>query len=63
MGLCTFVTKLSSIVGVTETLPGLNTAAMNTSGMRDTLVTVLPLPAIQTSEGHTKTNTKVSYDF
>lgn len=43
-----FVTQLSSIVGVTETLPGLHTAAVNTTRMRDTLITVLPLPAVQT---------------
>lgn len=43
-----FVTQLSTKVGVTETLPGLHTAAVNTAGMRDALITVLPLPAIQT---------------
>lgn len=52
----TFVTQLSSIVGVTETLPGLHTAAVNTAGMRDTLITVLPLPAIQTPDTHTHTH-------
>lgn len=63
----TFVTQLSSIVGVTETLPGLHTAAVNTAGMRDTLITVLPLPAIQTPDTHTHTlsytrKTKTGHD-
>lgn len=54
-GAVTFVAQLSSIVGVTETLPGLHTAAIDAARMRDTLVTVLPLPAIQTPEGGTPT--------
>lgn len=43
-----FVTQLSSIVGITETLPGFHTAAMNTAWMRNTLITELTLPPIQT---------------
>lgn len=44
----TFVTELSSPVGVAETLPGFLTGAMNTAGVWDTLIAVLPLPPIQT---------------
>lgn len=43
-----FITKVAAPVGVTEALPGLHTGAMNAAGVRDALVTVLALPAIQT---------------
>lgn len=39
---------MAAPVGVAETLPGLHTGAMDTAGVRDALVTVLALPAIQT---------------
>lgn len=49
----TFVTELSSPVGVTETLPWFLTGSMHTARVRDTLIAVLPLPSIQTPT-HTK---------
>ncbi len=44
----TFVTELPSPVGVTQALPGFAARAVHTAGMRDALVTVLALPAVQT---------------
>lgn len=43
-----FVTEMSSPVGIAQTLPWFNTGSMDTARVRITLVTVLPLPAIQT---------------
>lgn len=42
-----FVTKLTAPVGFTETLPWFNASAMDTSRMRNTLITILPLPTIE----------------
>lgn len=42
----TFVTQLSSIVGVTETLPGFHTAAVDTAGVGGAPVTEDPLPPV-----------------
>lgn len=43
-----FVTEMSSPVDITQTLPWFNTGPLDTARMRNTLITVLPLPAIQT---------------
>lgn len=46
---------MAAPVGVTQALPGLYTGAMYTARVRDALVTVLALPAIQTPARHTHT--------
>lgn len=44
---------MAAPVGVAQALPRLYTGAMYTAGVRDALVTVLALPAIQTPARHT----------
>lgn len=45
----TFVTELSTPVGLTEALPGFIAGAVDTSGMRDALIAVQALPTILAS--------------
>lgn len=46
----TFVTELSTPVSVTEALPGFNAGSVYTARVRDALITVCTLPAVQTPE-------------
>lgn len=47
-GVQVFITELSSPVSVTQALPGLHTGPVHTARVRNTLITELPLPAVQT---------------
>lgn len=45
---------MAAPVGVAQALPGLHTGAVYAAGVGDALVTVLALPAIQTTVRHTE---------
>lgn len=47
----TFVTEQAAPVGLTVALPGVHAAAVHTAGVRDTLVTEPPLPAVAAPAG------------
>lgn len=52
----TFVAKMAAPVGVAQALPGLHAGAVYAAGVGDALVTVLALPAIQTTVRHTESH-------
>lgn len=56
----TFVAELAAKVCVTEALPRFHAASVHTARVRDALITVLALPAVQTPAGHTHTLDKYS---
>lgn len=45
----TFIAEVSSPVGLTQALPRLHAGAVHAAGMRDALIAVLALPAVQTT--------------
>lgn len=50
----TFIAEVAAPVGVAQALPGLHAGAVDAAGVGDALVTVLALPAIQTTVRHTE---------
>lgn len=56
----TFVAELAAKVCVTEALPWFHAGSVHTARVRDALITVLALPAVQTPAGHTHTHDKYS---